>query len=151
MKIQNRYAKQVSNREQPKKDDEGNVFGKVTAVGYQMDTKFGQPAIMITMGLEGENGGQIVQKLFYDIIFDTSKKGLTKLPRTMVRLDIISEEELIELLEADEVDTDTLTPILARFMGLELRFKSVLKNERFSIDYESVKLKNAPSSYIKIA
>lgn len=146
MKITNRYNKVESGKEVPAKDVEGFVSGKITTVGIEENTKFGVPAVKMFVDLKGEKGGVIKQTMFFDLVFSNGAKGLSKLPRTMKRLKIATDEQMAPFF-AETYDLEDLIPLIEGFYDLEIKFKTVLRNEKFAIDYDSVNLLDAPSSF----
>lgn len=146
MRVTNRYAKQTSNKEQPIKSDDGFVNGTIDGVSVNPDSKYGHPVVELLVGLKGEQGGVIKQKLFFDVIFARSSKGLTKLPMTLKKLGVMTDEEIEDFVALDGFEIEVLDDYLVKLFDLEIKYKTVLKDGKFSVDYKTLDLLSAPSS-----
>lgn len=148
MKIKNSYAKKVSGKEKPVKDAEGLCIARVFQVAINKD--FDTPAVEVHAYLDGEKGGQITQKFYFDLIFTRTQRGFSKLPRTLIKLDLMSEDEANALCEKEELELSEVVPFLQKLKEAEFKFKSVLKDGRFRNDYESIRKLDAEPSLIII-
>lgn len=146
MKIKNSHAKKVSGKEKPLKDAEGLC----TATVYQvaLNQEYDTPALEVSATLEGEKGGEINQKFFFDLIFSRGQKGFNKLPRTLIKLGLMTNEEANDLCDKEELDLEDVRPYILKLKEARFKFRTQLKDGRFRVDYESIRDVNAQPKLI---
>ena len=144
MKIRTRVKKETSNKEKPLLK---NGFALAMVRGVTLaDSKFEAGILTLTLktGLKGENGGEIEKLFFFDVLLTNTKGKFSKLLRTMISLNAITNEralELVKLSDDDEVTKDDVRELAKALRNVdEFYFKTVLKDGKFHIDYDSIVL-----------
>lgn len=142
MKIRTRAKKVESGKEKPELKN-GYALAMVRGVTLA-DSKFEKDVLTLTLktALKGEKGGEIEKLFFFDVLLTHTKGKYSKLLRTLLSLNAISVEHadnLVELSEKDEVTKDEVRDLAKALRHVDdFYFKTVLKDGKFHIDYDSI-------------